>query len=90
MLEHMAMFHMLRYEEEVASWLLWERKSMMTYAIDNPDIVDVMKDNIILQLMVNKFFDGKAGEMLLPKFPNLLEYGEGLSQTTSSIANTCQ
>ena len=53
---------------------------MMTYAIDNPDIVDVMKNNIILQLMVNKFFDGKAGEMLhLPKFPNLLEYGEGLS-----------
>ena len=59
---------MLRYEDqEVASWLLWERKSMMTYAIDNPDIVDVMKNNIILQLMVNKFFDGKAGEMLLPK-----------------------
>ena len=29
MLDHMAMWYMLGNEEEVASWLLWERKSMM-------------------------------------------------------------
>ena len=29
MLDHMAMWYMLGNEEEVASWSLWERKSMM-------------------------------------------------------------
>ena len=29
MLDHMAMWYMLGNEEEVASWLLWKRKSMM-------------------------------------------------------------
>ena len=29
MLDHMTMWYMLGNEEEVASWLLWERKSMM-------------------------------------------------------------
>lgn len=79
MLDHMAMWHMLgNNEEEVASWLLWERKSMMVHAVSNPATIDAMKNNIILQLMVNKFFDGNCGDLLHPQFPNLDLYGEGI------------
>lgn len=63
-----------RKEEEVASWILWEQQSI----IGRPDTVKAMRDNVILQLMINKFFDGKAGSLLHLSFNgNLGLYGEG-------------
>jgi hypothetical protein len=81
MLEHMAVWHMVGNEDEVASWLLWERKSMMAQTIDNQLTVDAMQNNIITQLMVNKFFDGETGTLMMLKFPQEDqedEYGKGI------------
>jgi len=55
MLHHMAMWHMLGNEQEVASWLLWERQSMMVHEVDSLASIDVMKNNIMVQLMMNGF-----------------------------------
>ena len=77
MLEHLAMWHMLGNEEEVASWLLWEHTSMMVHPIGNVATVDAMKNNIIFQLMVNKFFDAKVGKLDVFRFPDRGEYGQG-------------
>ena len=79
MLEHMAVWHMVGNEDEVASWLLWERESMMIQTIDNPQTVDIMQNNIITQLMVNKFFDGETGSMMMLKFPQEDNYGNGIA-----------
>jgi hypothetical protein len=78
MLEHMAVWHMVGNEDEVASWLLWERKSMMAQTIDNQLTVDAMQNNIITQLMVNKFFDGETGTLMMLKCPQEEEYGKGI------------
>lgn len=78
MLDHMANWHMLGGSEEgVASWLLWERQSLMANSIGHPSTADAMKKNVIMQLMVNKFFHEQAGELNILVFPGLLEYGQG-------------
>jgi hypothetical protein len=78
MLHHMALWHMLEgKEEEVASWLLWERSAMMTCPVEHPNSIALMKDNVILQLVVNKYFDCGCGKLIIPTFPDLGEYGSG-------------
>jgi hypothetical protein len=83
MLGHMAMWHMLGNEQDVASWLLWEQKSMMEHAVEHLATFESMKNNIILQLMVNKFFRCGCGDQSIPQpipqFPHLDLYGEGIS-----------
>lgn len=78
MLHHMALWHMLEAsEEEVASWLLWERSGMMTSPVEDPDSIALMKGNVVLQIIVNKYFDCGCGELRIPQFPELGEYGYG-------------
>jgi hypothetical protein len=78
MLYHMALWHMLEAsEEEVSSWLLWERSGMMTSPVEHPDSTSVMKDSIVLQIVVNKYFDCGCGKLRIPQFPELGEYGYG-------------
>jgi len=78
MLEHMAWFHTVASETEVASWLLWERASMLTFT-DKKSAIEAMESNIIFQLMINRFFKPGTGLILSPQFPGLGEYGKGLT-----------
>jgi hypothetical protein len=79
MLNHLANWYMLEgSEEEVASWLLWERQSMIENPIGHPDTVNAMRNNVVLQLMINKFFHGQEGRLVLvPQFPQMDKYGQG-------------
>lgn len=79
MLNHLANWYMLEgSEDEVASWLLWERQSMIGSPIGHPDTVNAMKNNVVLQLMINKFFHGQEGELVLvPQFRQMEKYGQG-------------
>lgn len=80
MLNHAAHWHMLESrEEEVASWLLWERQPMVLNPVGHPDTVDAMRNSIILQLMINKFFDGQTGDLLLCTFPGKGNWGQGIT-----------
>jgi hypothetical protein len=77
-LDHFEKWHMLEGRvEEVASWLLWERQSMMGSQVGHPDTVQAIKNNVILQLMINKFFDGEEGDLVHVDFGHLGIYGEG-------------
>lgn len=78
MLDHMAMWHMLGNEQEAASWLLWERQSMLIHAVDDIASIELMKNNIIMQLMVNKFFDESSGTRLFLAFLQQGMYGHGM------------
>jgi hypothetical protein len=78
MLDHMAMWHMLESnEEEVSSWLLWEKSSLMEHPIGHPETAAAMRSNAILQLIINRYFTHECGEILVPVFPMLCEYGNG-------------
>ena len=80
MLNHMAKWHMLEMsEEEVSSWLLWERQPMMINPVGHPDTVNAMKNSVILQLVINKFFDGQVPELLMVTFPGMKLYGQGIT-----------
>mmetsp|Transcript_36897 Transcript_36897/g.75211 ORF Transcript_36897/g.75211 Transcript_36897/m.75211 type:complete len:468 (+) Transcript_36897:286-1689(+) len=80
MLNHAANWHMLEgSEEEVASWLLWERQPMMLHPVGHPNTVDAMRNSVILQLMINKFFNGQTGELLMHTFPAMNLYGSGIT-----------
>jgi len=91
MLNHLANWYMLEgSEEEVASWLLWERQSMIENPIGHPDTVNAMRNNVVLQLMINKFFHGQEGQLVLvPQFPQMDKYGQGKLRHTSRN-HTCQ
>jgi len=82
MLEHMAMWHMLSNEREVASWILWERKSLKVHSVESPDTFEAIKNNAVFQLMVNKYFICDTGELPIPVL-NLPDgrhrYGEGVT-----------
>ncbi|KAL7554284.1 hypothetical protein ACHAWF_017728 [Thalassiosira exigua] len=65
MLNHMAFWHMLQNEEEVASWLLWERNSVMVFPAKDDAAAGIMKKNVIFQLMINRFFDCKLSEVVI-------------------------
>ena len=80
MLNHAANWHMLEArEEEVASWLLWERQPMVLKPIGHPDTVDAMRNSIILQLVINKFFYGQTGDLLLFTVPLKGNWKEGVT-----------
>lgn len=80
MLSHAAYWHMLEArEEEVASWFLWERQPMVLNPIGHPDTVDAMRNSAILQLTINKFFDGQTGDLLLFTFPGKGNWGQGIT-----------
>eukprot|EP00956_Cyclotella_meneghiniana_P026465 scaffold57263_cov59-Cyclotella_meneghiniana.AAC.2 len=80
MLNHAAHWHMLeRKEEEVAAWLLWELQPLVQHAVGHPETVNATRNSVILQLMINKFFDGQAGELLLYTFPMMDLYGSGIT-----------
>lgn len=78
MLEHMALFHTVASETQVASWLLWERASMMNFT-DKKSAIKAMESNIIFQLVVNKFFKVGTAPRFAPQFPNLGVYGKALT-----------
>jgi hypothetical protein len=80
MLNHAAHWHMLEgREEDVVSWLLWERQPMILNPIGRAETIDAMKKRLVLQLMINKYFDGQTGNLLMCKFPSMKHYGEGIT-----------
>jgi hypothetical protein len=78
MTHFMALWHSLRNELEIASWLLWEVKAMQNYS-DTATAIECLENNVIFQLMINKFF--KAGQEygLAPNFPDEGLYGQGMT-----------
>merc|ERR1719401_2343080 len=52
---------------------------MMVNQIGISATVHAMKNNVIFQLMVNKFFDGKTGELDCIAFPDMGEFGQGIT-----------
>lgn len=85
MLEHMAYWHMLNSEDEVVSWLLWERQSIKADQAGSGPVFAIKK-NVIFQLMVNKFFDCKVTHMWLPaglneRIQNYMIYSANMAVT---------
>ena len=79
MLEHQSLWHMLGNESEVVSWLLWELQSIRSFdKADKNGAIVAMENNIIFQLMINKFFKLGCGMRTIPKFENEGEYGLGM------------
>ena len=78
MLEFTALWHVLGDETEVASWMLWERNAMKNYS-DVKSAIDAMENNVIFQLMINKFFQNGCRLRLIPKFSDDQAYGQGMA-----------
>lgn len=72
-LQYMSIYHGLAREEEVASWLLWERNSLTVHPLDHPETISAMKRNVVLQLLVCKSF--QCGTFRLPYPPTPGEWG---------------
>lgn len=80
MLEHMALWHTVGGEQQIASWLLWERAAMMNYTRDNINsAIKAMESNIIFQLMINKYFNDGTGQRSDPTFNTLGDHGRGMT-----------
>jgi hypothetical protein len=79
MIELQCMYHMLKDESEVASWLLWELQSLRK-CDDEDGAVSAIEGNIICQLMVNKFFPSGCEMRNVPQFESIEgEYGRGMT-----------
>ncbi|EJK49751.1 hypothetical protein THAOC_31339 [Thalassiosira oceanica] len=73
----MSIYHGLAREEEVASWLLWERNSLTVHPLDHPETISAMKRNVVLQLLVCKSF--QCGTFRLPYPPTPGEWGRAVN-----------
>lgn len=73
-----ALWHSLRNEQTVASWLLWEVKSMQT-CTDELSAKEKLEDNVMFQLMINKCFKDGHEPHKVHQFPILGNLGHGLS-----------
>jgi len=79
-LYHAANWHMLEgSEEEVAACLLWERQPMVLNPVGRPETVDAMRKSVVLQLVINKFFDGQTGDLFICTVPGMDKYGQGIT-----------
>jgi len=78
MFQHMAVWHTVGGERQIASWLLWERAAMLKFT-DRASAIQAMESNIVFQLVINKFFHPGTGPRFAPQFPELGEYGRGLT-----------
>eukprot|EP00977_Amphora_coffeiformis_P000754 scaffold162_cov176-Amphora_coffeaeformis.AAC.14 len=90
-LRHMALYHAVGGETQIASWLLWERAAMMNYSSSTNDKTDAeekvsaavtaMESNVLFQLLVNRFFDTATNRFSnnRNKFPNQGEWGKRIT-----------
>mmetsp|Transcript_26094 Transcript_26094/g.39486 ORF Transcript_26094/g.39486 Transcript_26094/m.39486 type:complete len:484 (-) Transcript_26094:68-1519(-) len=77
MTKFMALWHSLRNEFDIASWLLWELKAMENYS-DTATAIERLENNVLFQLMINKFFDMRVA-CFGPTFPQEGKYGSGMT-----------
>jgi len=91
-LRHMALYHAVGGETQIASWLLWERASMMNYRNNNNNddddeedrvtaSVTAMESNVLFQLLVNRFFETmwRSSNNNNNQFPNQGEWGKRIT-----------